>query len=145
MNESNPEVEVVEADAPENVADDIEQMFEGLTDDAVSVDIWRRAARPPRKYEFIDNLHIDAFSIEVVAAQFGGGDYQVRPKNSSGHYLKNTTRTFRIGGEPVAPERPGPEQPEAEASPQLATLEQLMREVAAELRSRRDAARPGIR
>ena len=128
------ETEVIEAGAPEDIGDDLAQMFEGLGEEAMTLDIWRRALTPPRKFEFMDNMHLEGFSLAAVANQFGGGVFQIRAKQADGKYIKNTTRTFQIGGPPQVPVR---SEESADVPPdQLATLTTLMAEIANELRAR---------
>ena len=136
MTEEN-DVEVIEAGAPEDIGDDLAEMLGGIVGEAESLDTWRRAESPPRKYEFLDNLPLDDFSLAVIAGRFGGGDYQIRAKGSDGKYIKSTTRTFRIGGPPRDPARDALPLEDTPAAPdQFAVLAELMRDVAAELRAR---------
>lgn len=126
--EGHEEREAARVELPEDVQD----MLAELGEAAPSVQIKRRNPRT-RKWEFLDNVPADDFSLGFMRDLYGGGDYQVRAKDASGQYIGGATRTFSIAGAPKDPAE------EEEQAGELATLAELMRGIRDELRSRQAA------
>lgn len=141
LTEEREEVEVIRAAEPEEeesgVPEDVLAVLAQLGESAPSVDVFRRNQRT-RRYEFVDNLPAESFSLDVVKDSWGGGEYQVRPKNPAGQYIKGTTRTFTIAGAPREPSaEPDPAPTPDPLAGQLGTLRDLMQGIRDDLRERR--------
>lgn len=129
-----PEVGTLEPE-PEPLPDDLAAMLAGVGSEATNLDLWRRDPST-RRQGFLENIRRDDFSMDLIAERWGGGEYEIRPKRADGRYLANTFRTFDVAG---ASKDPRAAAVDARAvDPQLATLTQLVLEMAAELRARRD-------
>ena len=135
VEEEEQEEEAREGAGPRRNAelpDDVQDMLAELGEAAPSVQVKRRNPRN-RKWEFLDNVPADDFSLGFMRDLYGGGDYQVRAKDASGQYIGGATRTFSIAGQPKDPTD------EEEQAGQLDTLTELMRGIRDDLRSRQAA------
>lgn len=93
--------------APPDDAPDPVQAVANAIADALGVDrhaklsIQRKG--PDNDWEHLPRIPTEDFDVETVRERFGGGEYRIRIRGKGGTFI-GTSHTFKIAGEPLAPD-----------------------------------------